>query len=1043
MSRFDASAVLANLRAFQRDTAEHATRQLFAPDSSRRFLVADETGLGKSMVARGVIARTIERLQDDPAVQRIDIVYICSNQDIARQNLQRLNVLGASMHESTSRLTLLAKHSRALDRLAVDAGKPVNLISFTPGTSFNRGSHLGTAEERALLFLMLEDRLRLTNLWERKAAQRILQGRLASVAAFDAWVRWLAKELDHRPDPTITKSFLRSVGHTLIPRFRRLIEDIGRRQHLSPAQDSEAQDLVSALRTALARAGVETLEPDLVILDEFQRFRDLLSRETDAGELAHELYEYEGTAKVLLLSATPYKPYSLAEEVEDDHHRDFMLTLDFLSNGSDDVDPEGIATTFEQYRRAATTGRPTTEITRALQDALTKVMSRNERTDHSASQRLTEVTAKSPLEPDDVLGYLALRKLADELEAPMTVEYWKSAPYFINFCDSYRIGERLKSALANPQRRRELAPFLRTTQRIDREAIVHRRPVEYGNARLRALAEATVDAGWWQLLWVPPSLPYLVPRGPFAEPYAHGMTKRLVFSSWSATPTAVAALLSHAAESHLFADVDEPTRRMAQRLRYRVEHEQAQTMSTLALFWPMPGLAELGDPLAAARGARGVVDPTMLYEHVRQVLASELPTGPPQQGTASEVWYWMAALRRPDSLPDDVDDPGLHLGSTNPSETDDEGHAVRAHVHRALETRTGATARSAAQPPPPPDLADMLARIAVHSPANIAWRALGRVVAGHEGVTRAGHWHAAAALAEGLRSLFNRPESMLLLDQLTAGSTSYYWQAVLEYCGWGNLQSVLDEHINHLYSDMGMPALTDELLLDAAKRVAGSASMRPSRYTALDPLDPEQPIAFTSRFALRYGNKRDATDDARMPEVREAFNSPFWPFVLASTSVGQEGIDFHRWSHAVVHWNTPANPVDFEQREGRIDRYAGHATRRNIAARHATGIFTGTDPNPWQTAFRLALDEQSNFGEFAPWWVYPGEAKIRRVVMPYAMSIDVPRLAQLKEEVTLYRLAFGQPRQQDMLELLSQNGAAADVELRREMLLDLRPPPAE
>ena len=34
---------------------------------------------------------------------------------------------------------------------------------------------------------------------------------------------------------------------------------------------------------------------------------------------------------------------------------------------------------------------------------------------------------------------------------------------------------------------------------------------------------------------------------------------------------------------------------------------------------------------------------------------------------------------------------------------------------------------------------------------------------------------------------------------------------------------------------------------------------------------------------------------ARLPEVREAFNSPFQPFVLATTSVGQEGIDFHWW----------------------------------------------------------------------------------------------------------------------------------------------------
>ena len=60
---------------------------------------------------------------------------------------------------------------------------------------------------------------------------------------------------------------------------------------------------------------------------------------------------------------------------------------------------------------------------------------------------------------------------------------------------------------------------------------------------MRALAARTVDAGWWKLLWVPPSLPYLQPGGPFAEDFARSVTKRLVFSSWAATPTAVATLL--------------------------------------------------------------------------------------------------------------------------------------------------------------------------------------------------------------------------------------------------------------------------------------------------------------------------------------------------------------------------------------------------------------------------------------------------------------------------------------------------------------------
>ena len=158
MSRFDAEPILAPLKDFQRATVEHVTDRLYRnAQPSRRFLVADETGLGKSLVARGVIARAIEQLQDDDSVDRIDIVYVCSNSDIADQNLKRLNVTGQDHLPFSSRLTMLAKHSRRLAAAAGTSvhGKRVNLVSFTPGTSFEMGWRTGKAEERAMLHLLL------------------------------------------------------------------------------------------------------------------------------------------------------------------------------------------------------------------------------------------------------------------------------------------------------------------------------------------------------------------------------------------------------------------------------------------------------------------------------------------------------------------------------------------------------------------------------------------------------------------------------------------------------------------------------------------------------------------------------------------------------------------------------------------------------------------------------------------------------------------------------------------------------------------------
>ncbi len=55
--------VLAGLKDFQRATVEHVFSRLYAEDASGRYLVADEVGLGKTLVARGVIAKTIARLK--------------------------------------------------------------------------------------------------------------------------------------------------------------------------------------------------------------------------------------------------------------------------------------------------------------------------------------------------------------------------------------------------------------------------------------------------------------------------------------------------------------------------------------------------------------------------------------------------------------------------------------------------------------------------------------------------------------------------------------------------------------------------------------------------------------------------------------------------------------------------------------------------------------------------------------------------------------------------------------------------------------------
>src|SRR5690606_9630401 len=99
------------------------------------------------MVAKGLIARTLEHLREK--VDRIDIVYVCSNAAIAQQNINRLNVLGDRHFAMATRLTLLP------EQLSLLTGNRVNFVSFTPGTTFDLGRRGGTWRERLLLYQML------------------------------------------------------------------------------------------------------------------------------------------------------------------------------------------------------------------------------------------------------------------------------------------------------------------------------------------------------------------------------------------------------------------------------------------------------------------------------------------------------------------------------------------------------------------------------------------------------------------------------------------------------------------------------------------------------------------------------------------------------------------------------------------------------------------------------------------------------------------------------------------------------------------------
>ena len=61
-NRFLSAPALTGLKDFQRKTVEYVFKRLYGDDPTSRFLIADEVGLGKTLVARGIIAKTLEHL---------------------------------------------------------------------------------------------------------------------------------------------------------------------------------------------------------------------------------------------------------------------------------------------------------------------------------------------------------------------------------------------------------------------------------------------------------------------------------------------------------------------------------------------------------------------------------------------------------------------------------------------------------------------------------------------------------------------------------------------------------------------------------------------------------------------------------------------------------------------------------------------------------------------------------------------------------------------------------------------------------------------
>jgi uncharacterized membrane protein YkvA (DUF1232 family) len=1046
---------MSELREFQSAAVQRIVDRLTDAKGSRRFLLADEVGLGKTLVAKGVI----DKLRARKPRGGFTIVYICSNAEIANQNRSKL--CDESHCAVPGRLTLLALDSQQINHRRQSGA--LQVFAFTPGTSLQIESDTGIAKERRLLLYLL------LRVWRKRVNRHSWREFFRVTAGEERWNH----ETRFR---SLREEFFRSVAGDLQSCLKkqwesqkvRLFNPLTRARFpeskpvadcIDECVDAFVQDgkknpfvrknrnlIIGELRKGLARVSLEFLDPQLTILDEFQRFSTILPMSRDEKSIVGKLFR-KGSGAILILSATPYKMYTLAHENED-HHQDFIKTLAFLRNES--LDSPGLIETqkdLRTFRERLTVGEWASaddpvllKLRDRIQERLKEVMCRTERNWYleDAAKGVKEVLAAgvSP-QKTELVEYCHLRHflLSHRIGEWNITDFWKSSPSVLSFMDGQY------GLIRNIRRERLALPA--TVLRPE----AHLPEAAKDNAKVRLLFDKIFgdaeNTRQWKYLWVRPTYTYY--KDDFYRD--NEPTKYLVFSHWRFVPKAVSVLTSYEAQ------------RRIGRARRKRQSTPLQFREKIAFYsfdacYPSLALARCVNQLCLPCDGEDVPNERLLFVGARRKIEKLLTTSGVRRSKTrtAPLWKIMAQVEARSTFEDQVR-AGLAFAQRWKSEETAEYLPKHAKQYLAWMDEDSPLSISTTW-------LNRLTHIALYSPAVSLLRAFDSVFPQQ----RDERWSDVLQFCFGsLRHYFNKRIVQAIIRRQGLGNS--YTEKILSYCQRAHFQSVLDEYaylVHHVLQQNGADAFLSHI-----GRAMGMWSGLPgvnerTRSGRMSSRSRPQPAHFALSFGDDVSSEMVETDgNVRKSAVRDAFNSPFWPFMLATTSVGQEGLDFHLYCRDIMHWNLPSNPVDLEQREGRINRYDGLSIRRNIARDFPLStVRPKTGGNLWSTLFDV-LTESHGYGRFKrglfPHWIYQGQNSdrsepadqsiIRRHLLFYSGSKDRRRYNELKEKLALYRLVFGQPRQQDILEqVLAQCQTSNLEDLNRSLAkytINLSPfPPA-
>ena len=944
----------------------------------RRVLLADEVGLGKTIMAREVISR-VREMRNEVGDDMFRVVYVCSNMNIVRQNIANLGIK-EKLDVSESRLSLQHLIIATKDRELKKASQhlmPEMIIPLTPGTSFSQnGSAIGNMPERALMAVILSRLDDLTVFPDK--IKNFFRSRLVSESS-GGW-QWFLDRYNKEVDK-MGPDYIASLTEKLYsyPEFVKIKSELLQLFTNNDEWQKEQRVLINKLRRIFADISLSMLEPDLIIMDEFQRFSSLLDYKDDSEQSAivKKFFEQQGGQEplILLLSATPYKPFSTLEELTeynaDDHYEDFNRLMEFLFKKDNSF--RELWSDYSHRLSHLKTEKFDVLIAskKAAEEKMYEGMCRTERLNEGLIS--ANAVEEMPISEDDILSYCEMQKIVLSCKAAsdrssrlhfhwsnMPVEYVKSSPYLLSFMDSYVLKKQIEAVYK--ERFKDLAVPSRNVILSERDIRqYHKIPMR--NARMEYLRDMMLPKGKGAelLLWVPASRPYYATNAenPFVK--NKDFSKTLVFSAWEMVPRMIATLLTYEVEREVIFSKYKKASYEKRTGGSRLKKDAASILTFTSEF-----LASLYNP-SDWFGEKIHIIKNNIRRRLKEVLA-EIPTTERRNySKIKTVVEWL-------------DNRDLEKPSEMPANT-----------------------------------VDVLTDMAIASPGVCLYRILKDK-------------EKAKKVAEGFVILFNRRVAGYIVDKIQDRyhSDESYLDGVLDYCAIGNLQAVLDE-FRHLCSsnDDFVDRMKDSFIREVTLQVDTFESF-------YERTSPKQ--SMRTFYAVPFSKGKKSVDDKgeqRSNNIRVAFQSPFYPFVLASTSVGQEGLDFHWYCRKIVHWNLPSNPQDLEQREGRINRYKCLAIRRNIARRYPQ-IYDWNEL--FDTANRHVRDEFGHrYSEMVPNWCLPTEwintddpgnniEWIERIVPQYPMSGDVERYRRLIKVLSLYRLTMGQPRQEELLDMLaSQN----------------------